>query len=414
MAVESVPKLELESRRSSVGEMSGAGVRTMRVLGLIDSLGSGGAQRQFVYLMRWLRQEGYEVLVVTYHAKDFFAAELRAAEIPWLVEDGATKAGLIKNIYRRVRAFRPDALISFLDSPNAIAELAGFAARVPVIASERSFDVNGWSSGLFRRLLLHQLARRIVANSHAQAAVLAKFGPWLRSRLRTVPNGVDTGRFQPASVAVVSPPTEIRLVVVASFSRHKNPFNFLAAFAAARQRLPHLNWSVDWFGSRLFRDAGGISDSSCYDVLREQIAANGLTDCFRLHDPVQDVARICQSASAVCLASFYEGCPNVICEAMSCGRPVLASRVSDIPALLRAQPAEWLFVPEKTEDICRAMLAFASASPREREEAGRANRLYAVDHLSLEACGRRFEEILNECCPALSEHRPRGGSRSRS
>ena len=44
----------------------------MKVLCLIDGLGSGGAQRQLVGLASLLKKEGYDVLVVYYHGDHFF------------------------------------------------------------------------------------------------------------------------------------------------------------------------------------------------------------------------------------------------------------------------------------------------------------------------------------------------------
>ena len=52
----------------------------MKVLCLIDGLGSGGAQRQLVGLASLLKKEGYDVLVVYYHGDHFF--------VPFLKEKG--------------------------------------------------------------------------------------------------------------------------------------------------------------------------------------------------------------------------------------------------------------------------------------------------------------------------------------
>lgn len=43
----------------------------MKVLCLIDSLGSGGAQRQLVGLASLLKEREYDVLVVYYHSDHF-------------------------------------------------------------------------------------------------------------------------------------------------------------------------------------------------------------------------------------------------------------------------------------------------------------------------------------------------------
>ena len=48
----------------------------MQIIILIDSLGSGGAQKQAALLAGMLKAKGYSVAVVCYAAADFFATML--------------------------------------------------------------------------------------------------------------------------------------------------------------------------------------------------------------------------------------------------------------------------------------------------------------------------------------------------
>jgi glycosyltransferase involved in cell wall biosynthesis len=50
-----------------------------------------------------------------------------------------------------------------------------------------------------------------------------------------------------------------------------------------------------------------------------------------------EVARWIAASDLLCLPSYSEGCPNVVLEALSCGRPVVASRVGAVPDLISAE-----------------------------------------------------------------------------
>jgi len=56
----------------------------------------------------------------------------------------------------------------------------------------------------------------------------------------------------------------------------------------------------------------------------------------------------------VCLPSIREGCPNVILEALGCGRPVVASRVGAIPDIVSSETGI-LFTPRDAGEMARSM-----------------------------------------------------------
>ena len=50
--------------------------------------------------------------------------------------------------------------------------------------------------------------------------------------------------------------------------------------------------------------------------------------------PSDEVAVWMAAADVVTLPSYMEGCPNVILEALACGRPVVATHVGGIPEIM--------------------------------------------------------------------------------
>ncbi len=70
--------------------------------------------------------------------------------------------------------------------------------------------------------------------------------------------------------------------------------------------------------------------------LRSLVSELGLADRVHLMGwvPRETMAELLAAADLCCLASFTEGWPNVVNEALACGSPVVASAVGGVPAML--------------------------------------------------------------------------------
>jgi len=67
-----------------------------------------------------------------------------------------------------------------------------------------------------------------------------------------------------------------------------------------------------------------------------------------------DVAVWMAAADLVTLPSYMEGCPNVVLEALACGRPVVATHVGGIPEILSAECGR-LVAPRDAESLATAL-----------------------------------------------------------
>ena len=139
----------------------------MKVVFLIDSLGSGGAQRQMTNVACLMKKRGIDVSFVVYADADFFLPALQQAEIPVQKVQAGSYVQRILQVRKALRKSGADTVISFMTVPNIIACLSAIGKKKwKLIISERSCDerVFGGIKGYAYRML-SVFADFIVCNS---------------------------------------------------------------------------------------------------------------------------------------------------------------------------------------------------------------------------------------------------------
>ena len=154
-----------------------------------------------------------------------------------------------------------------------------------------------------------------------------------------------------------------------------------------RKAAPNPGITVDWFG-------GTPSGTKALEQTERFIADNGLSDALRLHPPTKTIEREYANAAAVGLFSYFEGLPNVVCEAMACGKPVLLSNVCDAGNLVKDGVNGFLCDPGSAQSMATAFTRLASSSDQEREAMGTESRRMAESLFSESLGLDRYEKIL--------------------
>jgi glycosyltransferase involved in cell wall biosynthesis len=177
-------------------------------------------------------------------------------------------------------------------------------------------------------------------------------------RVHVVPNGVDTARFRPLDRAAAREglglPTEGRiLLAVGRLDPIKGLDLLLEATAALRARPEGAGASLHLVG-----------DGPERKPIEAAIPRLGLGSAATLHGTVAPEALPLWYAASdvVCLTSHSEGCPNVVTEALACGRPVVAAAVGGVPDLVQDGENGFL-IAERDPALVADGIARALATP---------------------------------------------------
>jgi|SRR5688572_21577884 teichuronic acid biosynthesis glycosyltransferase TuaC len=235
------------------------------------------------------------------------------------------------------------------------AVLIGRATGTPVACLGRGSDVHG----LARSRLAQRLAAFTLRRAAAVGVVAHQLGRPLSALqpgrpITVLPNGIDLERFVPgerrAARAALGLPAEDRIVL------------FVGRLAAGKG----LDDLVDAFARVAARDAAVrlvlVGAGPLTGALGKRVAALGLADRVRFAGevPHAEVPRWLQASDVLALPSAAEGFPNVVREALACGRPVIATPVGDVPRVV-AEDAGWL-VPVGDVTALAAAMAAACAT----------------------------------------------------
>lgn len=230
-------------------------------------------------------------------------------------------------------ASRPRAVLATWGYPDGFAAvLLGRLLGVPVTIKVHGSDVESLDEGGFRARLACWGLRR--------AAGVVSVSRYLRDRL--VAHGVD-----PARIAVVHNGVDAAGFGLRDRGEARRELGLEGAGRLvlyvgnlkADKGLPEL---VDPAVVAACREAGAsiaiVGDGPYRGALETAVRERGLSEAVRLlgRMPPARIAAWMNAADCLCLPSHHEGIPNVILEALSCGLPVVATRVGGIPEVLSA------------------------------------------------------------------------------
>jgi len=370
-----------------------------KILLLVSSLGSGGAERVATNLSNaWVSAGNRVTLVVTYFGRgECFYSLTPAVGLRYLADEATGTRHLGKNYLARFLALRrmviqenPDVVVSFLPNVNVAAVLATLGMRLPVIVCEHNYPPQDPVGQLWSRL------RRWTYPLASRVTMLTSEGlDWLRDEIPSargcvMPNPIHyplpVGVPQLHTQALI-PPARKMLLAIGRMVEQKGFDGLISSFASIASQQPA--WDLVILG-----------DGPLRSTLAQQVQALGLDSRVLMPGRAGNVGAWYEHADLYVLSSRYEGFPLTLGEAMAHGCAAVSFDCDTGPRDLIRHEVDGLLVPPgdvgaltlalerlMQDDALRAQMAERALEVRNRYSMRRVLALW--DDLFVDVCKQR-------------------------
>lgn len=359
--------------------------RGNKVVCLIEDLSSGGAERQLAYLAVCLKKEGYEVHVWTYYSGNFYLPLLNETGVQYrYIPEAQNRWKRITVLRRELKKFNPDTLIAFLDTACIVAcVIKALGAKFKLIVSDRNTtqELNCREKIKF---YLYRYADWVVPNSVTQGNFIKAHFRYLIDKVRVITNYIDTNIFKPVEDKAKAKEDTTRVLVVARIMPQKNPINLIKT--ARRLKDKGIKVIIDWYGNSYDENY----KKQCEKMMEEL----QVSDIVHFYSATSNIASIYPLYDLFCLPSKYEGFSNVICEAMSCGLPVICSNVADNTRIISEGENAISFNPFEVDDIFQAFISYLSLPQNIKNEFAKKSREIAERSFSKDMFINQYKQLI--------------------
>jgi glycosyltransferase involved in cell wall biosynthesis len=346
---------------------------TIRVLHLINSGEVGGGGTHLLHLIPGLAQRGFSSEVGVGRA-GFASDELRAAGTPVHVL-GPMGITAPLRIAALCRSVRPDLLHLHGSRAGFLGTLAARAVGVrPVVYTAHAFAFKRHLSRPLRWLAARAdgvtcaSASRVICLTNADVCAAAAHAIAV-THATVIANGIDLNRYREGKNirhALRFDPAAPVVGMVARLVPDKDPLTFVRAAAQVSAMIP---------GARFLL----VGDGPLRKDIEDEARALGLTGRLTVTGFRHDVPDLLASMDVVVLTSRWEGMPVSVLEAMASGKPLVASALPGLDAVIEDGRTGFL-VPQGAEvHFARKVIDLLRDSGRRAAMGARARRKAAEE-----------------------------------
>ena len=281
------------------------------------------------------------------------------------------------------RKWRPDVLDAQFEWPDGVGvSHLSRSAGIPY-----TITLSGW---LYECMEHPRMLRQCVEAMQAAAAIISvsnhlaetavELGV-LPEKTYVIPNGVDTARFYPRDKTEarreLGLPTDARLLVtVAHLGPRKGHRETVQALASLPSDVRLVLVGSDTQG-------GGKNERALRQLI-EQLRL-GSRVIFAGQQPYERIPLYFTAADVSVLASWREGCPNVVLESLASGTPVVGSDVGHVSVMIEDGRNGKIVPPRQAEPLAEAIKELLDQPPSP-EEVRKSSAVQSWDDVAAAIC----------------------------
>jgi len=281
----------------------------IRICYILSHLPQGGAERQTINLITALDYTRYDITLILYANTEIFYKEIRELPIHLSVHQSPNVCKLFRTI-RNVLYLRRILAKNDFDILHTLLFHNGFWVRLlapqrysqRIIYSIRNDLQDGSKFYLFFEKFLIRRSYAITNSIKARDQFRALVGEKYHYKILNIYNGFEIKRFN-----LDAPPQVEEKIIIGTVGRQttqKNQIQILEAIKRIAEK-----YSLHFY-------LIGDKAKDGYKVNETYVITNGLEKYVTILDSQSKIESYYKRFNIFVLASFYEGCPNVLFEAM--------------------------------------------------------------------------------------------------
>jgi len=364
-------------------------MKKIEILYIIPKMEIAGTEQHLINLVSNLNSRRFEPLVCCLKGLGKLGELFKKSggNIVCLNRRSVYSPRIMIDIHRLIKRDRFDIVHTYLFGFHYLAGIPAKLVKVPTVISSRR-QLATWKKK--HHIILEKLGNRfsdkVIACSNAVRDFSLKQENLYPEKIITIYNGIDIRKFHPRAKAG-SLLSEFNLNdsipiigIVANCSSVKDHNTLLEALNIVKKEANHA------FKCLL------VGDGPLKEGLKLKVKNLKLENNVIFLGKRDDIPELLSVIDLFVLTSKVEGLPNVILEAMACGKPVITTSVGGIPEVIIDRESGILVSPQNPNTLAEAIVDLLN--DRElREKMGQQGRKIVEEKFSLERMIRDYENL---------------------